>query len=72
MTRLPAPISCGKVLVSFHRTQNHMRAVVEVEDESVLRLEAGSYPKLKIMLIAELGDLAHDLQCAETAVRNLK
>lgn len=72
MTRLPAPITCGKVLISFHRTQNRMRAVVDIGDESVLRPEAGSHQRLKIMLLAQLAELAHDLQCAETAVWNLK
>lgn len=72
MTRLPASITFGKVLISFHRTQNRMRAVVDIDGSQVLRPEAGSHQRLKIMLLAQLGDLAHNLQCAETAVRNLK
>lgn len=72
VTRLPAPIYYGKVSVSFHRTQNRMRAVVDVDGNQVLRPEAGSHQMLKIMLLAQLGELAHDLQLAETAVRDLK
>lgn len=72
MKALPGPITCGKVLVSFHRSQNRMRADVEVDDCLVLRPKAGGYQTLKIMLLAQLGDLARDLQNAETAVRNLK
>ncbi len=72
MTRLPEPISCGKVFVRFHRTKNRMRADVYVDGSEVLRPRAGSYQTLKVMLLAQLGELTRDLQLAETAVRNLK
>lgn len=71
MTRLPGSITCGKVFVHFGRTKNRMHAVVDIDGDA-LRADSASPNTLRIMLIARLDELAHDLQRASTDLVNLR